>query len=335
MGSKLTNLRELKLEGSRIWFKSLVESLAESPLLRTLTINRSLRPEMDESPDSAIAIELPFLARIELRAVDASFAHALLSCINPTSLKQLAIHIWEFELLLFLLRDVGPAYQALFLSLMKAQGAIPIPIEVGIDHQRLSIIDNQIRRMFELSTEDIWPDGGLLHFMQALSNITRHWSTMPTPSFALLFGTTGPDLRGEEIHITQECLRSLMDIEGVTEIRLGNMADNVQRLYHLLSNAVDDENKPRRWLLPQLATLEIEGHQDHDAALVEMLEARYATTGTVNAETLAPLPPSLLKVVRHSDEVPEPQIAEKIRNSIGEEHFRIDVYEDEYILDFE
>ncbi|KAG9042164.1 hypothetical protein FS837_011195, partial [Tulasnella sp. UAMH 9824] len=327
MGSKLTNLRELKLEGSRIWFKSLVEYLAESSLLRTLTIDRSLRPEMDESPDSAIAIELPFLARIELRAVDASFAHALLSRINPTALKQLAIHIWEFESPLFLLRDVGPAYQALFLSLMKAQGAIPIPIEVGIDHQRLSVIDNKTGRMFELSAEEIWPDGGLVHFVESLSNITRHWSTMSTPSFALLFGTTDPDLRGEEIHITQECLRSLMDIEGVTEIRLGPMADNVQGVYKLLSYPVDGEDQPWRWLLPRLSILEVEEHQSHDIALVQMLEARYATTVAAAEVTLAPLPLSLLKLVRHSSKAPESQIMEKIRNIVGAEYFQLGVYE--------
>ncbi|KAG9042165.1 hypothetical protein FS837_011196 [Tulasnella sp. UAMH 9824] len=334
-GPNLANLRELELDWPRIWFKDLMESLAESPLLCTLTIGHSIW-EMYRSPEPATSVELAFLTRIELRDASASFTHSLLSHISPPSLKQLLIHIRDFDLPLFPLGDAGPGYQAFLLSLVKAQGAIPIPIEIGVRYQQLFIAEDQTGYEFELSGEVMWPNGRLVHFVQSLSNISRLWSRMSTPSFALLFGTKYPESQDEGIQITQECLRSLMDIEAVTEIRLGNMADNVQRLYHLLSDAVDDENKPRRWLLPRLATLEIEGHQDHDAALVEMLEARYATTGTVNAETLAPLPLSLLKIVRHSDEVPEPQIAERIRNSIGEEHFRIvDVYEDEYILDFE
>lgn len=325
MGSKSTNLQELRLDGSRIWFKSLMECLAESSLLRTLSINRSL-PEMDKFPDNATVVELPFLARIELRSVAASFVHALLFLINPTTLKQLVIHIWDFELPLFPLDGVGPAYHALFLSLMKAQGAMPIPIEVGMDHQRLSVADSQTGLKFELSAEEVWPEGRLVQFVQSLSNITRHWGTMSTPSFALIFGTMDPDIRGQDIPITQECLRSLMDIEGVTEVRLGYRTDNVQRSFQLLSYPVDEDEQPRRWLLPRLTILAIEVHQSHDAALVQMLECRYAATATANGDTLVPLPLSRLKIVRDSSEVPEPHIAEAIRSIIGAEHFQLEVY---------
>lgn len=324
-GSKLTNLRELKLLWPMIWFENLMESLAESPLLWNLIIDYSLW-EMYRFSERATVVELAFLTRIEFWKARASFAHSLLSHISPPSLRQLLIHIQDFNSPLFPLGDVGPGYQALFRSLMKAQGATPIPIEVGVRYQQLFVADKRTGREFELSGEVSWPGGHPVHFVQSLSNISRHWSTMSTPSLALLFGTKDQDSSDKRIRLTRECLRALFDIEGVTKIQLGDMADNVEQVYQLLSDAVDDEEKPRRWLAPRLAILEIVGHQSHDTALVQMLEGRYARATTADGDTLAPLPLSLLKLVRDSNEEPEPLIAGKIRSIIGEEHFRVEVY---------
>ncbi|KAG8910303.1 hypothetical protein FRC00_008446 [Tulasnella sp. 408] len=325
IGSQLTNLRELRLDCSRMWSKSLMQGLAELSFLRTLIIDISFG-EMHIFPDNATVVELPLLTRIELRREVTPFVHALLSRINPPSLKQLVLSISNFDSPLFPLGDVGPAYHALFLSLMKAQGAIPIPIEVRVGSLELSIADKQTGRRFELSAYGIQIGDYLGHFVQSLSNITRQWGTMSTPLFALLFGTTERGPRYKEIHLPQKCLRPLMDIEGVTEIRLGDTADHVEYLYQLISFPVDEEDQPRRWLLPRLTILEIKGHQSQDTALAHMLEARYATTVTANEDTLAPLPLALLILVRDSGKVPEPQIADKIRGIIGEEHFRLEIY---------
>lgn len=203
MGSNLTNLRELTLDSPMIWFKSLMECLAGSPLLHTLTINRSQLCEMYKVPESATTVELAFLTRIELRNASASFVHALLSHISPPSLNQLVLSIGDFDVPIFPLGEVGPAYHALLLSLLKAQGAEPIPILVEVWLQRLSLTDDQTGREFELLGEPIWPDGHVLHFVQSLSNISRYWSTMSSLSFTLLLEITAPYTQFEGIHITQ------------------------------------------------------------------------------------------------------------------------------------
>ncbi|KAG8922951.1 hypothetical protein FRC00_006819, partial [Tulasnella sp. 408] len=148
-GSKLTNLRELKLSRPKICFKDLMESLAESPLLSNLIVDYSVW-EMYRFSERATVVELAFLARIDVWHASASFTHSLLSHISPPSLRQLLIYIRDFKSPLFPLGDVGPGYQALFLSLIKAQGAKSIPIEVGVRYQRLFVADEQTGREFEL-----------------------------------------------------------------------------------------------------------------------------------------------------------------------------------------
>ncbi|KAG8921567.1 hypothetical protein FRC01_000182 [Tulasnella sp. 417] len=198
-GSKLSNLRELRLSWPRTFFPYLMEALAESPLLRTFVLVGS--SVLYREGERGLMAELGFLTRIEIREVDASFAQMMLSHINPPSLKQLFISIPAFKSPVFPLGDVGAGHQALFRSLAEAQGLVPVPIEVGMRVQELVLADN--------------------HTYRELKSIAK-------PSLALLIGTTNPDQRDGKFDMTQEDLRPLMDLEGVTEIQVGKMVRSVQ-----------------------------------------------------------------------------------------------------------
>ncbi|KIO29834.1 hypothetical protein M407DRAFT_226372 [Tulasnella calospora MUT 4182] len=284
-GLNLTNLRELELGASSIHVDDLIEFLGELLLLRILVI---------DSPDEGIAqrvvhesiVKLEFLARIELQKVTSSFAHGILSRINPSSLKQLVICISRFDSPLFPLGDVGTGYQALLLSLMEAQGTLPIPIDIATSVQLFAVADDQTGRGFKLSEH--WPDGPV-HFSQSLLNISGCWSFIPNPSLTLLLGM-GLDHRIGIMALTQEILKPMMDIAGVSNIEVGKIVIDVHHLYRRLSYAVVGEDQSRRWLLPRLATIEIVGHEGQDKALVQMLERRHAAAVTVNGDTVAPLP---------------------------------------------
>ncbi|KAG8916366.1 hypothetical protein FRC01_003194, partial [Tulasnella sp. 417] len=294
-GSKLNNLRELRLDWPRGFFRNLMEALAESPLLRTFVL---VGPSPLYRPgERGLTVELGFLTRIELQKVNASFAQMMLSHINPPSLKQLFISVSRFMSPLFPLGDVGAGYQALFRSLANAQGVVTVPIEVGIRVQELVLADNRTGCELVLLVDEYLPETFPIHFMQSLSIISRCWSSVSTPpSLALLIGTTNPDQRDGKFDMTQEDLRPMMNLEGVTEIQVGKMVRSVQHLYERLSAAARWEDQPPRWPLPQLAILAIEGQAEHDDALVRMLQDRYSAVGTGTADTVVPSPLSLLKL---------------------------------------
>ncbi|KAG8915154.1 hypothetical protein FRC01_003765 [Tulasnella sp. 417] len=297
-GLSLTELRELRLAGSRIHVDDLIEFLRELPLLRMLVIERSTSRTGQRIVDESI-VEVPLLTRLELQRVDSSLAHAILSRIHPPSLKQLIMSI-TFSSSVFHLGDVGTGYQTFIRSLIEAQGTSPIPIVVGAIIQRFAIADKQTYREFELSGA-----GG--------------------PSFILRFGAK--DHPDDSIHMTREILKPLMDIKGIVKIQVGERAFNVQYLYQRLSYAIAGADRSRRWLLPQLGILEVHGHEGQDKDLVHMLERRHDRTGIVIGDTVAPLPLYLVKLVRQSLQRIQPQIAENIRSIIGEEHFCVEIKE--------
>ncbi|KAG8916367.1 hypothetical protein FRC01_003195 [Tulasnella sp. 417] len=324
--SKLSNLRELKIDCPMVNFNVLIQALAESPLLRTLVVVASFQIlYRDGLGQRGSTVELGYLTRMEIRNVDASFVQMMLSHINPPSLKELFISVSAFDSPLFPLGDVGPGYQALLISLAGAQGAVPIPIEVGMRVQELVVADNHTCCKLVVSVNEYYPSGFPIHFMQSLSNISRGWGSVSTPSLALLIGTTNPDQRDGKFAMTQEDLRPLMDLEGVTEIQVGKMVRSVQHLYERLSSAVGWEDQLPRWLLPQLAILVIEDQAEHDESLIKMLQDRYAAVVTNAAHTVAPSPFSLVKLVRRSEDVPRSEMVEAIRKAVGEEKFCIEI----------
>ncbi|KAG8921569.1 hypothetical protein FRC01_000184 [Tulasnella sp. 417] len=323
-GSTLSNLRELRLDWPRTFFPDLMEALAESPLLRTFVLVGS--SVLYLAGERGLTVELGFLTRIEIRKVDASFAQMILSHINPPSLKQLFISTPAFTSPVFPLGDVAAGYQALFRSLSEAQGLVPVPIDVGMRVQELVLADNHTDRELVLLGDEDWPSRFPINFMQSVLNISRCWSSISTPpSLALLIGTTNPDRRDGKFEMTQEDLRPMMNLEGVTEIQVGKMVRSVQHLYEQLTSAVAWEDQPPRWLLPQLAFLVIEDQAEHDEALIKMLQDRYAAVGTDTAETVAPSPFSLVELVRRSEDVPRPDVLEAIRKIVGDEKFRIEI----------
>ncbi|KAG8915155.1 hypothetical protein FRC01_003766 [Tulasnella sp. 417] len=295
-GSAFANLQELKLELPWISAQELVESVAESPLLRSLVINAPRAGEIQDVVH-APTVELAFLTRMELLHSPASFAHKVLSHITPPCLNQLVISISEFDSPTFPLTDIGAEYQALILSLVEAQGMAPIPIH----WDPFAAACSQAR----------------IRSAQYFADLSRCWDSASTGCFDLILS--------DEVSLPQENLKPLMDIAGISKIQVGEGVHYVHNLYRRLSYAVCGVAQSRQWLLPRLTVLEIEEQGEVDEALVAMLKTRYAAVGTIPGDIAAPLPFSQIKLVRYLKNAPRPEIFDAIKNIVGENQFCVEV----------
>ncbi|KAG8946807.1 hypothetical protein FRC00_009406, partial [Tulasnella sp. 408] len=324
IGSRLTNLYELELRESELTAGQLLESLTELPLLRSLVVDRPAAIS-DQDVRLMSTVDLAFLNRMELLNVTASFAHATLSHITPPSLKQFAISVRNFDLPVLPLDDIATHFQRLIFSLLEAQGTVPIPIRIGDNFLAVSLSDHETSREFELSGVNLWSTQNRSRCTQSIVDLTRWWGSVSTPSFSLQWGMVlfpeGPGVMPPEI------LKPLMDITAVVDIKLGGAVYGVQHLYQRLSYTVRGKDPEiRRWLLPRLVTLEVDGKEDFDINLTRMLRDRYAAIAYPNGDQGAPLPFSMVKLIRRSSRIqPELDYTSEIRSIVGEEHFSFEI----------
>ncbi|KAG9042166.1 hypothetical protein FS837_011197 [Tulasnella sp. UAMH 9824] len=323
IGLRLNNLQELVLRESEVTVGQLLESLTGLPLLRSLVVDRP--PAISDQAILLIStVELEFLTRMELLNVTASFAHAALSHITPPSLRQLAISVRDFDLPVLTLDDIVTHCQELILSLMETHGTLPIPVRIGDNFLAVSLSEHRTSREFELSGVNLWTTQNRSRCTQSIVDLIKWWGSVSTPSFSLQWGMV-PLSEGNGA-MPPEILKPLMDITAVVKIQAGGAVYGVQHLYQRLAYAVRGrDGDTRRWLLPRLEVLEVEQHECFDGNLVRMLRDRYAAIARANGDPGAPLPFSMVKLVRTPRITPELDHTSEIRSIVGEEHFCLEI----------